>query len=216
MRDLRPTHVAALRRPPPPRPPNPRLPGSFVGPRPAVGARHLLRGFPSFINELWQQPCELGLGWRRELCEAGQARPLASRGLPSAAGRCSMLLLPAGHTPQCLSAQSQAHAFEDKRQPLTPTGARLGLWDTCTRLSVHLLPHHQPQLEHRAPAHPHTCPHTDRQARPVLQEQKHFNIGVQSQSTPPQRADTCREGTSGTAPRASPALPNPHPPGSTP
>lgn len=38
-----------------------------TGPRPAAGARHLLRGFPSFINELWQQPCELGLGWRHGL-----------------------------------------------------------------------------------------------------------------------------------------------------
>lgn len=139
---------------PPRRPPNPRLPGSFVGPRPTVGARHLLRGFPSFINELWQQPCELGLGWRRELCEAGQARPLASRGLPSTAGRCSVLLLPAGHTPQCLSAQSQAHACGDKGSPSPPLG--LG-WASVThahdcpstfspvtnpsRSTVHQLPH---------------------------------------------------------------------------
>lgn len=30
-------------------------------------ARHLLRGFPSFINEPWQQPCELELSWRHGL-----------------------------------------------------------------------------------------------------------------------------------------------------
>lgn len=85
-----------------------------VGPRPAVGARHLLRDFPSFINELWQQPCELGLGWRHGLGEAGQAWPLASRGLSPTAGRCSVLPLTAGLTPQCLSVQSQTHALKAK------------------------------------------------------------------------------------------------------
>ena len=76
--------------------------------------------FPSFINEHWQQPCELGLSGR------GSAR--LGRPGPWLPGLsiCSVLLLPAGH-PERLCTQSEVRAFGGRRQLLTPTpGAGLG------------------------------------------------------------------------------------------
>lgn len=94
--------------------------------------------FPSFINERWQQPCELGLSGR------GSAR--LGRPGPWLPGLsiCSVLLLPAGH-PERLCTQSEVRAFGGRRQLLTPTpGAGLGRAGQGRGTPVHPPPYHHP------------------------------------------------------------------------
>ena len=126
----------------------------LVGAAQHVSGSTFAERFPSFINERWQQPCELGL---------------SGRALRGWAG-----LAPGSGAPHLLCA---APASGSPRAPLHPERSAC-IWGQ--RAAFHTHPRGWAGQGRDTPVHPppYRHPHTGSWARPVIQVQKPFEVGA--------------------------------------